>query len=154
MLEDVTAAIQSIGVLKTLVTAAIGLKNHNEFLVAISDANSKLMAAHSAALAAQEKEFSFAKRISELEQKIVQLENWESEAKRYQLKEVTVGVFAYVLKPGMEFGEPPHMLCANCFSKRQKGILQLRDQIINDYTCHNCNAHVHIRKPRVQRDTF
>ena len=57
MLEDVTAAIQSIGVLKTLVTAAIGLKNHNEFLVAISDANSKLMAEHSAALAAQRRSF-------------------------------------------------------------------------------------------------
>lgn len=56
--------------------------------------------------------------------KIVDLEDWNREAERYQLTEVAPGGFVYRLKSGMERGEPPHDLCTNCFTKREKSILQ------------------------------
>ena len=39
----------------------------------------------------------------------VELKDWNHEAERYQLAEISSGVFAYQLKPGMERGEPLHL---------------------------------------------
>jgi len=151
MIAEITGAIQSVKVLNELVKAARELKNFNELVAAVSEVNTKLMEAQSAALLAQERQSSFATRISELEKEIRELKNWDSEAKRYQLKEVAPGFFAYVLKPGMESGEPPHMLCANCFSKSQKTILQLAhgDKADGRYACYNCKVEKYIRNLKI-----
>jgi hypothetical protein len=44
--------------------------------------------------------------ISELKQKLAQLEAWNTEKNRYKKVEVAQGVIAYALKEGMESGEP------------------------------------------------
>ena len=44
--------------------------------------------------------------ISELKQKLAQLEAWNTEKNRYKKVEVAQGAIAYALKEGMESGEP------------------------------------------------
>jgi hypothetical protein len=53
----------------------------------------------------------------------------QTEKARYQLREVNTGVFAYVPKQGMEQGEPFHMLCANCYERGEKSILQATQEL-------------------------
>nr|WP_166179170.1 hypothetical protein [Altererythrobacter segetis] len=65
-----------------------------------------------------------ADRIRQLEQQIVNLENWETEKKRYELAEAGQGSVAYRLKSGMEDGQPAHWICPQCYEDGQKSILK------------------------------
>jgi hypothetical protein len=118
-----------------------------------------ILAAQQSALAAQSAQFALSDRVRELEQEIVQLEDWEREKQRYELKAIDGRVFAYMPKPGMADGEPPHWLCANCFNRRQKGFLQFKGQDrspsgsrsdTSTYGCDTCKASLKVhyaRKP-------
>jgi len=127
MIQEFAAAVQSAKVLTDLLKATHELRNANEFIAAVSEINSKLMEANVVALSSQEKQAVLTKRISDLEQQIMKLEDWKRESERYQLTMLAVDVPVFTLKPGKENGEPPHKLCANCYSKRQKGYLQQTD---------------------------
>jgi hypothetical protein len=62
--------------------------------------------------------------VDELKEKIVQMEHWETEKKRYALKAVAPGAFAYAVKPNRRRAETPHWLCATCYQAGKKGFLQ------------------------------
>jgi len=126
------------------------LKNYNELVAAVSEVNAKLMQAQSAGLLAQEKQSALSHRVAELEREIRDLKRWESEADCYQLSEVAKGVYALTPKPGMERGEPQHMLCAHCAGDKQKSILQLNSDTAarTVYLCHRCKNELHFGKLR------
>lgn len=124
-MSDVVGLVQSVGVLYDLIKANRSLRNFNELVAAVAEVNIELVAAHTALLACQKEQLTLSKRVGELEQEAVKLKNWDRERERYQLTEITTGVFAYGLKPGMETSEPSHHLCANCFAKYEKAILQI-----------------------------
>jgi hypothetical protein len=84
-------------------------------------------------------------RVRQLEEEKAKLEAWESEKKRYELQDVDRGFFAYVLKPGMENDEPPHAICATCYQRRLKSILQSSGHItVHDHYwfCGECDTQV------------
>jgi hypothetical protein len=62
-------------------------------------------------------------RIRELEKKLMQFENWEAEKQRYELVKLDPGILIRRLKAGMENGEPPHEICANCHDAGKKSLL-------------------------------
>lgn len=112
-----------------------------------------ILGAQQALAAAQETQATLTQRIRDLEQEIVHLKDWECEKQRYQLQAIDVGVFAYMPKPGMENGEPPHWLCANCFNRGQKAFLQFKGRDRrpiggrgehSNYGCDICNASVKV----------
>ncbi len=86
-----------------------------------------ILAAQEALAAAREADTTSAQRIRQLEQEIVRLKDWEGEKQRYQLNGIDPGAVAYVLKPGMEHGEPAHWLCPDCFNHGQRSFLQRTD---------------------------
>jgi hypothetical protein len=45
-------------------------------------------------------------RVRHLEEEKAKLEAWEAEKQRYELANPERGFYAYILKPGMENGEP------------------------------------------------
>ena len=121
-----------LGALKTALDLVKGLQaastkaEINDVKIALQE---RIWEAREALAAAQDTQASSLARIRDLEQKVVSFEDWEREKQRYQLKAVDSGAFAYMHKPGMEDGEPPHWLCTDCFGRRQKSILQTRGQI-------------------------
>lgn len=143
MIAELNAAFQSLNVLNNWVQAHRTLRNFNELAAAVYEVSSKLLAVQSVALEAQEKQATFAERIRELEKEIVELKNWDREKERYQLTQISGGLLAYSLKPGMEDGEPPHNLCANCYHKGEKSILQYESALSKMYRCPRCQ-HVHV----------
>jgi len=124
MINELLLASQSVQALMTLLKAAQGLSNYNEIVAAVSEVNAKLMQANAVALSSQEKQSFLTNRITELENQLRELKNWESETQRYQLTKLAFGGYAFSLKPGMESGEPHHYLCAPCMNQRKKSILQ------------------------------
>lgn len=96
-----------------------------------------------ALVTAQAEQLKLMEENSGLKRQLAEREAWESESQRYQLSEVAAGVLARTPK---EFGpgkEPFHMLCANCFEKRQKAFLQATQEIRHRrrvYKCHGCKS--------------
>jgi len=139
MYAEISAAIASLKALIEIVNASKELRDSSELSAAVSEVNIKLLHVSGVALAGQEKEAALSKRITELENQLREIENFESEAARYVLHELTPGLFAYAVKPEHERGEPPHMLCANCMAQRQKSILQRSNR---RYDCHKCKSSI------------
>jgi len=124
MIAEITTGIESLKAatdLLKLVNATATQAQINEAKIGLQQS---LLDAQRALFAAQHTEAATADRIRDLENQIVQLKNWEREKERYELKAIYVGAFAYVPKPGMDQGEPPHWLCAHCFANGEKRFLQ------------------------------
>lgn len=116
----INAAVQSGTALWKIVAASKQLIENSELVTAVSEVNTKLMAAQGVALNAQQEQAALADQVRELKEKIVELENWKREEERYTLTEITPGIPAYLLQSEIERGTTTHRLCANCFDSRQK----------------------------------
>jgi len=138
-LLDLSKCIKSVS--DILVTAR-ELKDAKHLVGQLDDLQARLIEARSREIETQEKLSAAMRRIEKLESELRKLEDWNSDSQRYELTTIAHGVFAYHLKPGCCRDEPPHLLCANCFGKRQKSILQLDGdgQIAKAYKCHNCSS--------------
>jgi hypothetical protein len=88
------------------------------------------------------------------EQKRGRMAHWtksEQKTERYHLTMPSAGVYAYGLKPGMEQDEPPHLLCANCFTQSEKSILQFsQDKQSAIGSCPRCKNDIHLRHDDAQ----
>jgi len=79
-----------------------------------------------------------------LEQKIAELEQWETEAARYELKEIVPAVFVYAIKPESATAEPSHWICPDCYQNKRKSILQrkTKTRLGTIYACLSCGAQI------------
>jgi len=142
MLPEISAALQATKILYDIAKANKELTNYNELVAAVSEVNAKLIDANTAALASQEKQSFLSDRVRELEKKLMEFENWESEIQKYKLHKFPSGAFAFELKPEMQQTEPLHYLCETCVAKRQTSIMQpdgFHDAKPLFLRCHNCN---------------
>jgi hypothetical protein len=142
MLPEISAALQATKILYDIAKANKELTNYNEFVAAVSEVNAKLIDANAAALTSQEKQSLLSDRVRELEKRLMEFENWESEIQKYKLHKFPSGTFAFELKPEMQQADPLHYLCEACAAKRQKSIMQpdgFHDGKPLFLRCHNCN---------------
>ncbi|WP_312313151.1 hypothetical protein [Sphingobium yanoikuyae] len=134
MLTEISAGLNSLKAAKDILQALNGIQS----AVAVNEVKfnlqSLLLNAQQSLFAAQEAQAAAAKRIADLEQQIVRLKDWSAEKGRYQLRDVGRGSFAYVVKPGMEQGEPPHWLCTNCFDHGRKSFMQSKGNGVGNRT--------------------
>ena len=94
-------------------------------------------------LTAYQNQLSLNEEISALNAEVTRSKDWSAEKARYELKDVGQGSLAYGPKQGMDDGEPPHSLCANCYTKGKKTILQQRKHVIGravTLDCHECRS--------------
>jgi hypothetical protein len=91
-------------------------------------------------LAAREAQSALLDRVSELEKEVARFETWESEKKRYKLTDFGGETFAYLLRPEEANGEPSHRICATCYQKNEKSILQFshRSEGQDWFMCYGC----------------
>ena len=152
-IAEISAAISSVqaasGILQGLNAASKGAAI-NDVKLTLGEKLLNTQSALSGALAAQTEA---TEKIRELEQEIVKLKDWSAERKRYEPVDVLVGTIAYMLKVGMEGGEPAHWLCANCVQQGRKSFLAYKDtkarkdnpHRLADWTCNSCNATVRVK---------
>jgi hypothetical protein len=136
-----------LGALKTAFDIAKGLKD-------IDDAarrNAAVIELQEKILAAREAQSTLLDRVSELEEKVTGFETWETEKQRYELKQLIRGAptFAYTLKPDARPPETFHFICATCYQRRIKSILQFLRNVFagsneNVLACPVCKTEVHV----------
>jgi len=85
--------------------------------------------------------------IEELKREAMRKENWEGESKRYRLHAIPSGPNVFALKESVAEGEPPHYLCANCFTRGQKSYLASARNIhsFTALVCSVCSANMDTR---------
>src|SRR5713226_3130242 len=140
---DMTLIGGAITGLKTAADIAVGLsKLHTmaEVQAKAIELNQIILAAQSGAMAAQSDQFSMLQRIRDLEEEIARVKAWEETKQRYQLHEPTTGTFVYAIKEESKGTDPTHWICANCYEKSVRSILQLITVGVahNHYICPNC----------------
>lgn len=142
-LTAMSALTSSLKATADIAKLIVGIRDEQMIREKAVELTTVIMSAQSGALAAQTAQFELIDRIRNLEQQVKDLEDWNLERQRYQLKEVAPAVFAYVTKPGMENGEPSHGICAACYQRGRKSLLQqeTRDPGRVHYAvCHDCGA--------------
>jgi hypothetical protein len=92
------------------------------------------------------RETETAEEIQGLKARVVDLETWEAEKRRYQLEQLPPGVFVYSLKQEMANGEPPHSICQTCYQRGKKSILHSDEpgNGVYNMTCHECGTSLHV----------
>jgi hypothetical protein len=139
-ISAISGGLTALKAAKDIAETLINLRDTAKFQAAVVELQGKI-------LAAQSDQFTLLERVRELEAKMAQLEAWEAEKKRYALTEVSPGRFAYVLKPDATNSEPPHCICAHCYQKGIKSILQYWNRGHNgrdNYRCHSCDYLIEI----------
>jgi hypothetical protein len=123
--------IAGLSAIKTALDMVKGLKD-------IDDAtrrNAAIIELQEKILSAQEAQFALTEKVRDLEKEAVDLKTWhQEEKKKYDLKSVARGSYAYVRKEGMEPPEPPHWLCTNCYENGKKSILQYHHAVADRLT--------------------
>jgi hypothetical protein len=76
-------------------------------------------------LSAQQQQATLIERVRDLEKEVARFETWETEKKRYELKALARGAYAYSLKAEEQGIEPPHYICTACYENCKKSILQI-----------------------------
>jgi hypothetical protein len=124
MLTEAGAAVGSIKTALDMLKGVRSLKSETDINQAVIEVQRILLEAQSAAVDDKARQIELLNRISDLEARLAEGEEWESEKRRYRLTEFSTGRFAFVLADDFAEGEPAHKLCAKCFTERRKSILQ------------------------------
>jgi Zn finger protein HypA/HybF involved in hydrogenase expression len=103
----------------------IEIRDTVKFGDAVIKLQAQIMAAQQGAFAAQAAQASMADEIRDLKKHMTELEAWEAQKQRYELSEISTGVFAYVLKRAMRGSEPVHCICSECYQQAHMSILQI-----------------------------
>lgn len=142
MIPEISSAISSAKIALDIAKAANGLANYNDLVTAVSEVNTKLMEASVITLASLEKQSTLANRVTELENQLRDIENWEGTLKKYELHKFAIGSLAYVQNSSVQTSEPTHYICATCVNNRQKSILQPKGVNLH---CNLCGSDIQIK---------
>lgn len=160
MIAEIQAGVAGTKAALDIAKGIFALKSEVERNQAVIDIQRHVLEAQSALGAAEREYAASLKRIDALEAEIVRIKDWSAEMERYEARDVFRGAIAYVMKPGMENGEEPHYLCANCFTNKRKSFLQLKGGMGDNtkYGCDACQGFItisHRAHPRAlaERDT-
>lgn len=133
---DIPMALAS---LKTALDIAKGVKDLND-ATSRQRASIELM---EKIVTAQGAQSELIQEVRELETEVTRLKDWSADKARYELKDIGLGSIAYSVKAGMDNGEPPHSICANCYGKNKKSFLQRRQHVVGraiTMDCHECGS--------------
>ncbi len=145
---DITMIAEAVTSLKTasdIAKTLIGLRDTQAIQSKVAELNGIILSAQSSALAAQSNQFALLDRIRCLEKEIADLEAWDREKERYQLKDAGNGSLAYILKENAGGAEPSHQICAACYQHARKSILQPRTKASEKLLfCPDCKTEIKI----------
>jgi hypothetical protein len=142
-IDAITSPLKSAGDLVQGLVEVRDLVKLGELQVKLQ---AQIMSALQGATAAQTHELAMGDQIRELKARVVELETWDAEKKRYKLEKLPPGVFVYSLKPELHDGEPPHQICERCYQGGKKSILHQDEQRNGVYNliCNTCGTKMQV----------
>jgi hypothetical protein len=153
---DISAIASALGALKgmkDIAEAMIGLRDAKILQEKRLEFQARIIDAQNGILAAQEERATLLKRVGDLEKQVTDFEAWETEKQRYELRQLARGgaAFAYTPKADTQGAEPFHCICATCYQRGTKSILQFSHIVIagsaeHILKCPVCQTEVHAER--------
>ena len=141
VIAEVAAISSSLNVVLNMAKAMLSIRDQATIQEKVVELTSEIMTAQQNAIAAVAAQSALIDRVADLEKQIVEMETWETEKLRYQLREASrIGTYAYVLRSAMSDGEPAHYLCVECYHKRKKTILQGVPDLERGFRVYHCSV--------------
>lgn len=137
-ITDITAGLSSIKTIGDIATFLLKAKLGSDVAQKAIELQSTIIALQTAMLTAQAQIQGLTTENDQLKKQLADVENWNAEAAKYRLKEVTSGNFAYVLNEDQTRTQPNHWLCVYCFHRQQKSILQKNNTIPSHWWKYDC----------------
>lgn len=143
----IQGAISSIKSASDIAKSILDISKSVDINARVIELQSAILNAQSLALDAQSLQSTMIEQISDLKEEMASVKKWESEKKRYALQAVEPGIFTYSLKKDRARSEPPHWICAGCYQKGSKSILQSDGDFLGEthYICSCCNHKVSVK---------
>ena len=160
MLMELTQTFTLLKTASDLIKGFNSLKNQvalNEIKLELTNI---VLSLQSNASSLQEKYDEVIRSKNELEQKLTEFRNFDSEKKKYVLKEIAPSVIAYIPQDEKDRVGNTHWLCQNCLDNSQKfSIYQVKQKhsLDIDYYCPSCKNQFttknpdYVNKPPLQR---
>lgn len=134
----ITGMIGSLRAATDIASGLISLRDEAVLRSKVIELQTLILGAQSSAIAAQSALMEDADKIRGLEERISELECWQVEASRYELREYGRETFAYAIRDECRNGEPSHRLCPTCFQSRRKSILQFQHRSAEQQDIYEC----------------
>lgn len=128
----VTGAVTAIKAARELGSAALKVRDFNQFAGTIAQINDQLLKAQESLFAHNADMLELQQKYFEACEELRKLNLAASERARYSLHELSPRIFVYRMKDTPDSAnskdvEPPHYLCQPCFDKGTKSVLQKYD---------------------------
>ena len=139
----ISGTVGSIKALFDLSKSFVGIRDANIIQGKVVELQSQILAAQSNAMAAQSEQALMLERVDLLKKEVADLKAWDAEKTRYELHKLPAGGLVYRVKEEACGSEPSHCICASCYQKGQKSILQPIHHHIARSTsldCPNCGT--------------
>jgi len=140
MYADIASALTAVKSLSEFLSLAAKSKTDAAVAQKAAELSVVIVDLTSAMSAVQAKNNDLLSRNHELEQKIMEMDNWKATAEKYSLIEVSLDVFFYANNKDQSTAEPSHWLCTKCYEDHKKSIVQRESSIASGtfYVCPNC----------------
>jgi hypothetical protein len=162
-MDGITSTLIALKSIKEFIKDIITTRDIVVIQSKVSELQSKILEAQDIAFTEQEEKFLLSEKIRSLEKEILEFKNWSAEKDKYYLRNFGVGTIVYALKDEpMNKGETFHQICANCYEKQQKSILQFKSRSTSDNSipqiwyhlfCNNCKSEIQVHTGR-EKVTF
>ncbi len=149
----ITAISGVVGALNGAVSiskAILGLRDEVLIQAKVIELNGEILSAQQRAFDANTEHLALLTGVSDLEKQVADMETWNAEKAKYELRQVSsFGSYAYTLKIA-DGPEPRHYLCATCYDRGKKSVLQgttVLEMRRRMFTCANCSTRIPIEGP-------
>lgn len=120
----IQAAVSSLKAATDISKSILEMKSISDVRGKVIELQGALLEAQNSALAATTSQFELQEQVRTLQAKLKEREDWATEKLRYRLVSPWDGPAQnYALLREHSNGEEPHFLCANCFNRETKSIL-------------------------------
>ncbi|MCY1214396.1 hypothetical protein D9M69_473500 [compost metagenome] len=124
MLDWFANAATSIGIAKDVSQSLVTLRDAELVRSKVFELTNSLMDLQQQLMLAQIEQMELIKKVTRLENELLEVSKKDDERHRYQLHQFERGAFAYALKPEFKAGVPEHYLCSNCFEGGDRVTMQ------------------------------
>jgi len=112
---------------------ALGLHDAAVIRAKVGEMQGEISSALASAITAQTDQMAMLKEVGNLKKQIAKMRTWNTEKKRYKMRQLarSAPTFAYAIKPDCQGDDPFHCICARCYERGEKSILQFIKYVLH-----------------------
>jgi hypothetical protein len=122
-MHEIPSALAAIQTIKNLAKSAIDVKTTSALREQAIESQAAIIELQTTLLNMQSQYQNLLQEKDALKKQLAEMEDWKSEAAKYELQDLGGGIFVYAQRPEYNALAPAHWLCTRCYEDKQKSVL-------------------------------